>query len=770
MNPLALQTALRDGGATLESLSQELHLAINRHPTLPLVNFKYSQIDSPKLHPIVRECRGIVLEDGTWNLVAKAFNRFFNVGEDAEDFAKFDWTNFACTSKEDGCLPYNTPLNMWGGGTIQIGEVVSKKLRPTLVGMDESGNIVPCEITSWADNGTKNNWMDVSYEENTPRGRGSNGHPNRLRVTTNHEIFINGNWGAAGSIKPGDVLTSFEYEPSTAILHMIRSSLLGDGHIGRNGTNYRFTEGHAESQVDYANTVGSWLGICAATPRTRKSGYGAKMTDWSTKNYKKLQQLHAEWYPDGRKCVPADLSWIDDFSIAKWFMDDGCRSHSAGQKDRALFATNSFSKSDVIRLAQLLESRYNVTCAVEENRGWYIRINSGRANEIGRFWKAIAQHIIPSMRHKLPEEFRSIEYTVRENGYEVATRKDVKVLEVRHLKISELTKDEFPSGRKGFDIETTTHNYFAKNVLVHNSLILLYHYAGEWHVNTSGSFGYGEVQGYSMTWKDLFWSTSKIQPEDLKGLEAYTLVFELCTPYNKVVRRYSTPRVYFLSAFVCQPDGWEERDIDGVRALYHRFDGRNVMPPEHYTFPSKDAISEFLISMEDRDKTFEGVILRDCTDRRYKWKTKTYVALHQLKDNGNILLPKRVVPIVLAGEVDEVIATLPETKTAMLEAKAILDRAYLELIALWSKAKDVPPGGPGQKQYAMMVKDHPLCGLLFDMRKRHPQGTEQDLRLLWRSSDELLVKKLFDGKSFTFDIVGEVHPPWDPEENETHQM
>jgi len=382
MKPLALQTALRDGSATLASLAEELHLAINRHPTLPLVNFKYSQIDSPKLHPIVRECRGIVLEDGTWNLVAKAFNRFFNVGEDAEDFAKFDWTNFACTSKEDG------------------------------------------------------------------------------------------------------------------------------------------------------------------------------------------------------------------------------------------------------------------------------------------------------------------------------------------------------------------------------SLILLYNYNDAWHVNTSGSFAFGEVQGYSMTWKDLFWSTSKIQPEDLMGLEPYTLVFELCTPYNKVVRRYPSHRVYFLSAFHCDKDGWEENDIEGVRALHHRFQDRNVMLPNHYTFPSKDAISEFLISMEDRDKTFEGVILRDSTDRRYKWKTKTYVALHQLKDNGCILLPKRVVPIVLAGEVDEVVAVFPETKTAMLEARDILDKAYLELVALWTKTKDATV----QKDYAMMIKDHPLCGLLFDMRKRHPKGTEQDLRVLWRSADELLVKRLFDGKSFTFDV------------------
>lgn len=380
MNPLALQNALRDGSATLDTLMSELSLNVYRHPTLPLVGFKYSQIDSPKLHPIVRECRGIVLEDGSWNLVAKGFNRFFNVGEDAEDFSKFNWKNFSCISKEDG------------------------------------------------------------------------------------------------------------------------------------------------------------------------------------------------------------------------------------------------------------------------------------------------------------------------------------------------------------------------------SLILLYYYQNEWHVNTSGSFGLGQISG-AQTWRELFWETSSIKADDLKGLENYTLVFELCTPYNRVVRHYDTPRVYLLSAFVNLRDAWQERDVDAIHNIYHRFVDRNVFLPEFYSFSSQEEISLFLREMEDKDKTFEGVILRDDANRRYKWKTKTYVALHQLKDNGNILLPNRLVPLILAGEVDEVVAVLPETRGALLEAGNILAEAWDSLLSLWSKAREAE----SQKDYAMSVKNHPLSALLFEMRKKHPAGTEQELRSLWRGADDLLVKKLFEGKIFKFD-------------------
>ena len=31
--------------------------------------------------PVVQECRGLLLEEGTWNVVAMPFTKFFNFGE-----------------------------------------------------------------------------------------------------------------------------------------------------------------------------------------------------------------------------------------------------------------------------------------------------------------------------------------------------------------------------------------------------------------------------------------------------------------------------------------------------------------------------------------------------------------------------------------------------------------------------------------------------------------------------------------------------------------
>lgn len=74
------------------------------HPEFPLVTLNYSQIDSPKRHPIVRECRGLVLEIGTWNVVGRSFPRFFAWGEDPECDALFDWSTAVAHEKHDGSL------------------------------------------------------------------------------------------------------------------------------------------------------------------------------------------------------------------------------------------------------------------------------------------------------------------------------------------------------------------------------------------------------------------------------------------------------------------------------------------------------------------------------------------------------------------------------------------------------------------------------------------------------------------------------------------
>lgn len=68
-----------------------------------LIVLNYCQIDSPKTHPIVMECRGVIL-DNLLNVVCKPLNRFFNFGEALEITSRFNIRNSIAYEKVDGSL------------------------------------------------------------------------------------------------------------------------------------------------------------------------------------------------------------------------------------------------------------------------------------------------------------------------------------------------------------------------------------------------------------------------------------------------------------------------------------------------------------------------------------------------------------------------------------------------------------------------------------------------------------------------------------------
>jgi hypothetical protein len=271
---------------------------------------------------------------------------------------------------------------------------------------------------------------------------------------------------------------------------------------------------------------------------------------------------------------------------------------------------------------------------------------------------------------------------------------------------------------------------------VDGSLMIVYHYAGEWHVNTSGSFGLGECGFSGMNWRELFWKTSGIDENSPKLIPGLTYIFELCTVFNKVVRSYPEPTVFLLSIFSTETlEEMPEGDVDISSKVL------KVPRPERYQFSAEQEIRNFLLTKEEYDKTFEGVIIRDVNNLRFKIKTETYVALHHLKDNGNICNPKRLVPLVLAGEVDEIIAYLPEVEPYLRECQAKIDAEWESLSKVWQQYWEIQD----QKEFALAIRGKTrFSGILFTLRKQHPQDqTEELLRDLWRSHADGITKVLY---------------------------
>jgi hypothetical protein len=100
---LKVQEYLR-GGGKLEELTEKYSIKTRRHSTFPnLVCLKYDQISSDFTQEIVRECRGLVLDEADdWRVVSMAFSKFMNHGQAGAD--DIDWSTARVQEKVDGSL------------------------------------------------------------------------------------------------------------------------------------------------------------------------------------------------------------------------------------------------------------------------------------------------------------------------------------------------------------------------------------------------------------------------------------------------------------------------------------------------------------------------------------------------------------------------------------------------------------------------------------------------------------------------------------------
>lgn len=98
---MELMNFLKNSSFNLELLTKELGISVKEYDELYVLN--YNQIESPKTHPVVMECRGIIL-DKALNVVCRPFDRFFNMGEAPDTQKQLDMTKAVAFEKVDGSL------------------------------------------------------------------------------------------------------------------------------------------------------------------------------------------------------------------------------------------------------------------------------------------------------------------------------------------------------------------------------------------------------------------------------------------------------------------------------------------------------------------------------------------------------------------------------------------------------------------------------------------------------------------------------------------
>jgi hypothetical protein len=239
------------------------------------------------------------------------------------------------------------------------------------------------------------------------------------------------------------------------------------------------------------------------------------------------------------------------------------------------------------------------------------------------------------------------------------------------------------------------------------SLCTLYRYRNEWHVATTGTpDASGSVNGLGMTFADLFWETWRAQGLSLPdpwGWGNSCLLFELTSPYNRIVVRHDKPRLTLLAVRHRDTGGYQADDWSECGYPY----------PTVRSFPLQ-TIADIQATFDHLDPVaMEGYVVVDRYTRRIKVKHPGYVAIHHLKDGFG---PRRMLEIVRAGETTELLAHFPEWAEEFREIETLYNSLVNEIDADYERLKDIPV----QKDFALQAVKTQCSSALFIRRS---QGT-----------------------------------------------
>lgn len=214
---------------------------------------------------------------------------------------------------------------------------------------------------------------------------------------------------------------------------------------------------------------------------------------------------------------------------------------------------------------------------------------------------------------------------------------------------------------------------------IDGSLIKVFYYNNEWRVATNGnidarlsSTGVGSYP----TYYDLFMVAIKKYSRNFEDFTSSfkkecSYLFELVSPYNRVVIPYKKFDIYFLSE-INNETGDENNNCEYVKA--------NI--PIHYSFKSLEEIIEVSQKLPWDE---EGYVVLDKNYHRIKVKSPEYVLAHYVRNN-NVVTDKRLIQIIRDGEEDEFLTygneyreRLESLKKKMIEKVGVAEKLRQDL-------------------------------------------------------------------------------------------
>jgi hypothetical protein len=203
-----------------------------------------------------------------------------------------------------------------------------------------------------------------------------------------------------------------------------------------------------------------------------------------------------------------------------------------------------------------------------------------------------------------------------------------------------------------------------------------------------------------------------------KLLPNVTYMFELCSPYNRVIVPHKETKLYF--------HGWRD-NVSLNEMPFNICILANVFDcPLDYNLKSLD---DCIAATQAMPWDEEGYVVVDKNFNRVKIKSPAYLMVHRMANNGSMSI-RRAIDVYMAGECDEILAYFPEYKSAFDEIDKRFNYKFMELgsdaVMLFAKIDD--GSLPSRKdQAAWIFANSKHSGLLFKLLNGYIVGDSANI-------------------------------------------
>lgn len=245
------------------------------------------------------------------------------------------------------------------------------------------------------------------------------------------------------------------------------------------------------------------------------------------------------------------------------------------------------------------------------------------------------------------------------------------------------------------------------------SCIMVYLYAGEWKASTLGSIPTGNVSDHPFSFRELFWKTIGLTSSNFgsyfNASIGRTYLFELCTPYNQVVTKYDSAKVFYLGTII-NSSGEMIKEKNSL-SLPKPFT-RKVLAN------SVEEITKF-VEESSKDESFgknpEGWVLYKNGLPICKMKNTKYLALHQIGGGDIKCSRNRIIEAIFAGSYDDLRNDLPDM--LKIFGDSVIDKIGCMTTYIDDLSHQLKGNYLTQKDYALNVQakcsDKRFCSFLF---------------------------------------------------------